>query len=57
MMMENKDLTVSEEARENIKKRILSLERRNYNTKEFTVSEMTQKLRRIIEDEVNKDGN
>lgn len=55
--MENKDLTVSEEARENIKKRILSLERRNYNTKEFTVSEMTQKLRRIIEDEVNKDGN
>lgn len=57
MMMETKDLAVSEEARENIKKRILSLERRNYNTKEFTVSEMTQKLKKIIEDEVNKDGN
>ena len=54
--METKDLTVSEETRENIKKRILFLERRNYNTKEFSVSDMTQKIKKIIEDEVNKNG-
>ena len=56
MKMETKDLTVSEETRENIKKRILFLERRNYNTKEFSVSDMTQKIKKIIEDEVNKNG-
>ena len=53
-MMENKEIVVSEEARENIKKRVVSLERKNYNTKEFTPSEMTQKIRKIIEEEVNR---
>ena len=52
--MENKEIVVSEEARENIKKRVVSLERKNYNTKEFTPSEMTQKIRKIIEEEVNR---
>lgn len=54
MMMENNEIVVSEEARENIKKRVVSLERKNYNTKEFTVLEMTQKIKKIIEEEVNK---
>lgn len=52
--MENNEFKTSEEVRENIQKRIISLERRNYNTREFSPVEINQKIKKIIEEEVNK---
>ena len=48
---------ISEAARETIKNRVVILEKRNYNTKELAPSEMVARIKKIIEEEVNKDGN
>lgn len=37
--------------------RIYSLERENHKTKKFSPTDMTDKIRKMIEFEVDKDGN
>ncbi|MFR1524206.1 MAG: hypothetical protein ACLSUV_01680 [Bacilli bacterium] len=48
---------VSDETRKTIQKKVIILERYNYNQKEFTTPEMLKKIKTIIEKEVNNDDN
>ena len=55
--MNNETTPVTEELKEkrkNIEKKILGLEKYNYNQKDYTAPEMTTKLKKIIEEEMNK---
>lgn len=42
------------EKRINIRKKVIFLEKYNYNQKEFTPPEMVSKIKKFIEEEVNK---
>lgn len=56
--MTNEDtLTISEELkakRKIIENRIISLEKYNYNQKDYSQNEMVDKIKKIIEEEINK---
>lgn len=59
-MTDGKKHTISAseaEKRKAIQKRVLNLERYNYNQKEFTQQEMVAKIKKIIEEETNKHEN
>ena len=50
-------LTISEELkakRKNIENRIIALEKYNYNQKDYSQNEMVEKIKKIIEEEINK---
>lgn len=49
--------TLNIELRKNIRKSVITLEKYNYNQKEFTSPEMIQKIKFIIEREVNRNDN
>lgn len=56
-MNNNEVKKVSDETRKTIQKKVIILERDNYNQKEFTTPEMLKKIKTIIEKEVNNDDN
>lgn len=55
--MNNKKEIIMEkdvEKRKNIRKKVIFLEKYNYNQKEFSREEMLSKIKKFIEEEVNK---
>lgn len=48
---------VDNDPRTNIKKKVVALEKYNYNQKEFTSQDMVKKIKIIIEREVNANDN
>ena len=48
---------VDNDPRTNIRKKVVALEKYNYNQKEFTSQDMVKKIKIIIEREVNANDN
>ena len=56
-MENNTQIVVSDkmkEKRKNIEKKVLGLEKLNYNQKDYTTNEMVNKIKKIIEEEISK---
>lgn len=56
-MENNTQIVVSDEMKEkrkNIEKKVLGLEKLNYNQKDYTTNEMVNKIKKIIEEEISK---
>ena len=54
---ENDNISLIKEKKLNMQKRIIQLEKYNYNQKEFTSNEMVAKIKKIIEQEISRNDN